>query len=309
MDQQRIGRWIAFLRKEQKLTQEQLAERLGVSNRSVSRWENGRGMPDFPLLWDISRELNVSVAELLNGERAEEDVRTADGIEVLLIWAEREKQYRTKKLGKYFGAGMFCLLLALGQAQFEIAGLLFPKIPAEWMTGLLAGAGIWLEILGFSCNREKNMLTRKEVELLSKNGGIVKMKKAQEMLQFAQKYRTAEQKCHRAAFAELEKELQEDEQAVFSAVGDSYARNELPMMWYAVLAITETRILIGGQRMKGMIMVRYEVESFLLSDYYGAKQSGASVIIQTAQGELKLEEGNPGVAADIVKEMQRIIGK
>lgn len=42
MDQQQIGRWIAFLRKEQKLTQEQLAERLGVSNRSVSRWENGQ---------------------------------------------------------------------------------------------------------------------------------------------------------------------------------------------------------------------------------------------------------------------------
>lgn len=310
MDQQQIGKWMAFLRKEKKLTQEQLAERLGVSNRSVSRWENGRGMPDFSLLWDISRELDVSVSELLNGKREEEEnVRLADGIEVFLVWAEREKQCKAKKLGKYFKAGMLCLLLALCQVQFGIAGFLFPDKPEEWITGLLAGAGILLEMLGFACNREKNMLTQKEVELLSKNGGIVKMKKAQEMLQFAQKYRAAEQKCYKAAFAELEKNLQEDEQAVFSVVGDSYARNELPMMWYAVLAITETRILIGGQRMKGMIMVRYEVESFLLSDYHGAKQVGASVIIQTAQGELKLEEGNPGIAADIVRELQRIIGR
>lgn len=310
MDQQQIGKWMAFLRKEQKLTQEQLAERLGVSNRSVSRWENGRGMPDFSLLWDISRELDVSVSELLNGKRAEEEnVRLADGIEVFLVWAEREKQYKAKKLGKYFKAGMFCLLLALAQAQFGITGLLFPDGPEEWITGLLAGVGILLEMLGFACNREKNMLTQKEVELLSMNGGIVKMKKAQEMLQFAQKYQAAKQKCYKIAFAELEKNLQEDEQAVFSVVGDSYARNELPMMWYVVLAVTETRILIGGQRMKGMIMVRYEVESFLLSDYYGAKQAGGSVVIQTAQGELKLEEGNPGIAADIVRELQRIIGR
>ena len=61
MDQERIGKWIALLRKEKKLTQEQLAERLGVSNRSVSRWENGRSMPDFSLLWDIAGELDVTV--------------------------------------------------------------------------------------------------------------------------------------------------------------------------------------------------------------------------------------------------------
>ena len=54
-------------RQQKDLTQEQLAERLGVSNRSVSRWENGRCMPDFSLLWDIADKLDVSVSELLNG--------------------------------------------------------------------------------------------------------------------------------------------------------------------------------------------------------------------------------------------------
>jgi len=74
MNQEQIGKWIALLRKEKRMTQEQLAERLGVSNRSVSRWENGRCMPDFSLLWDIADELDVSVSELLNGKRAEGDM-------------------------------------------------------------------------------------------------------------------------------------------------------------------------------------------------------------------------------------------
>ncbi len=91
MDQERIGKWIALLRKEKKLTQEQLAERLGVSNRSVSRWENGRSMPDFSLLWDIAGELDVTVSELLNGKRMEKEANTEvlGSMNVLLAWSGR----------------------------------------------------------------------------------------------------------------------------------------------------------------------------------------------------------------------------
>ncbi len=69
MNQESVGKFMASLRKEKKLTQEQLAEMLGVNSRSVSRWENGYCMPDFSLLPMISDELEVSVAELLNGKR------------------------------------------------------------------------------------------------------------------------------------------------------------------------------------------------------------------------------------------------
>ena len=73
INQEKIGKFIATLRKEKKkMTQEQFAERLGVSNRSVSRWENGNSMPDLSLLPLISEELGVSVSELLNGEHANE---------------------------------------------------------------------------------------------------------------------------------------------------------------------------------------------------------------------------------------------
>ena len=70
MNQQNIGNFIAVLRKEKELTQEQLAEKLGVNSRSVSRWENGRCMPDYSLLPAIAEELNVSVVELLEGKHA-----------------------------------------------------------------------------------------------------------------------------------------------------------------------------------------------------------------------------------------------
>ena len=72
MDQQRIGRFLRELRGERGLTQEQFAEKLGVSNRSVSRWENGRNMPDFDLVLQIAHYYDVSVEEILDGERRAE---------------------------------------------------------------------------------------------------------------------------------------------------------------------------------------------------------------------------------------------
>lgn len=69
MNQENIGKLIASLRKEKELTQEQLAEVLGVNSRSVSRWENGNCMPDLSLLEMLAQELGVSVSELLSGMR------------------------------------------------------------------------------------------------------------------------------------------------------------------------------------------------------------------------------------------------
>lgn len=71
MDQERIGRFIAELRRERGMTQEALGERLGVSQRSVSRWETGRNMPDISLLTPLADTLGVSVTELLRGGRIE----------------------------------------------------------------------------------------------------------------------------------------------------------------------------------------------------------------------------------------------
>lgn len=69
MDQIKIGKFIATLRKEKDLTQEQLGEKLGVTNKTISRWENGNYMPDIEMLSLLSKEFDVSINELISGER------------------------------------------------------------------------------------------------------------------------------------------------------------------------------------------------------------------------------------------------
>ena len=68
MDQQKIGKFIAQLRKRQGLTQAQLAERLGCTDKSVSRWENGRTMPDVSLFQPLCEILGTSIEELFQGQ-------------------------------------------------------------------------------------------------------------------------------------------------------------------------------------------------------------------------------------------------
>ena len=69
MDQIKIGKFILNCRKEKGITQEQLAEKLGVTSKSISRWENGRTMPDYTLLKDLCNELDININELLSGEK------------------------------------------------------------------------------------------------------------------------------------------------------------------------------------------------------------------------------------------------
>ena len=73
MDSKKIGAFIAVNRKKKGLTQEQLGEKLGVSNKTVSRWENGNYMPDLSLLEPLSKELGISLNELLAGETIEKE--------------------------------------------------------------------------------------------------------------------------------------------------------------------------------------------------------------------------------------------
>ncbi len=73
MNQEKIGRFISILRKENNLTQDQLAEMLGVNSKSVSRWENGRCLPDISLFKPLCDIFRISINELLAGERTNVD--------------------------------------------------------------------------------------------------------------------------------------------------------------------------------------------------------------------------------------------
>ena len=73
MNQEKIGKFIAENRKLKKMTQAQLAEKLGVSDRSVSKWENGRCMPDLSLFEPLCTELGITINELLSGEKIKQE--------------------------------------------------------------------------------------------------------------------------------------------------------------------------------------------------------------------------------------------
>lgn len=74
MDQAKVGSFLKALRNEKNLTQETLAEQLGVSNRTVSRWENGSNMPDIGMVVEIADFYDVSIPEIINGERKSENM-------------------------------------------------------------------------------------------------------------------------------------------------------------------------------------------------------------------------------------------
>ena len=69
MDQKKIGNFLKELRKEKKMTQEQVADKLGVSGRTISRWETGAYLPDISLLVDIAEMYDVDVRDIIEGER------------------------------------------------------------------------------------------------------------------------------------------------------------------------------------------------------------------------------------------------
>ena len=73
MNQQKIGNFIKEKRKEKNLTQDELASKLGVSNRTISKWENGHGLPDYSLILDLCKVLDMSINELLSGEEVKEE--------------------------------------------------------------------------------------------------------------------------------------------------------------------------------------------------------------------------------------------
>ena len=76
MNQKKIGSFLKELRKEKGITQEEFAENLNVSGRTVSRWETGVNMPDISLLVDIAEFFNVSIPEIINGKRSKRSCRS-----------------------------------------------------------------------------------------------------------------------------------------------------------------------------------------------------------------------------------------
>ena len=100
MDQKKVGLFLKTLRKEKNLTQEVLAETLNVSSRTVSRWETGSNMPDISLLVELSEFYQVSIPEIINGERKSEkmDQETKDTAIKMAEYSKNEVSTEKRKI-------------------------------------------------------------------------------------------------------------------------------------------------------------------------------------------------------------------
>ena len=94
MDQRKIGEFLKRLRNEKELTQEQLAEKLGVSNRTVSRWETGNNLPDIGMLIQLSEFYDIDIREIIDGGRKSEimNAEMKDTLEKVAEYSEYEKE-------------------------------------------------------------------------------------------------------------------------------------------------------------------------------------------------------------------------
>ncbi len=126
MDMTKIGKFIAALRKEKGYTQEQLAEILGITGKTVSRWETGLYLPPVEMLQALSGEFAVSINELLAGQRLEEEAFRKMADENIVAFAREssftlaeKKEYLMKKWRRDH-VGLAALLLALGVAAWVI---------------------------------------------------------------------------------------------------------------------------------------------------------------------------------------------
>ena len=141
MDLQKIGTFLKDLRKEKGLTQEQLAETLNVSRRTVSRWETGSNMPDLDLLMEIADLYEVDLREMLNGERKIEDKMNKELEETVLQVAEytnADKQRVTKTVQGFFLLGILALVINVAMDLMEVEG--------TFWTGFGQGATIGIAI-------------------------------------------------------------------------------------------------------------------------------------------------------------------
>lgn len=143
MDQIKIGKFIAELRRGKKMTQQELGDRLGVSFKTISKWENGRGMPELSSLKPLSDVLGISINELLSGEKIGED-EYINKLEENIINTIDYSDKRINEKSKVFGIS----LLILGFIIIVTAIAIFPS-ESSW-GGFYSVFGSIIALIGFS---------------------------------------------------------------------------------------------------------------------------------------------------------------
>lgn len=162
MNQTKIGKFIAKCRKEKKLTQAQLAEKLGITDRAVSKWETGKSMPDSSIMLELCKILGITVNELLGGEEISMESYEKMADENLIALKRKDENNRTKNMiiSILFSAILLIGIMVCLICNIAVSGsLTWSLIPVSsivfaWIISfpsiMLGKRGIMVSLLSFS---------------------------------------------------------------------------------------------------------------------------------------------------------------
>lgn len=159
MNQEKIGKFIAKMRKEKKLTQQELAEKLGVSDRTIGNWENGRNMPDLSLFKPLCEELNISINDLLSGEKLKKE-KYQEKFEENVI---NTIDYSNKKI-KLSKDHIYSLLMIFG-LFISITALTMFSADSSWSC-IYSLVGIIMFIIGLGLKTKKLGLIKQSIIII-----------------------------------------------------------------------------------------------------------------------------------------------
>lgn len=143
MNQILIGKFITQQRKAKNLTQAQLAEKLGVSNKTISKWENGKCMPDYSIIQILCKELDITISELIDGKISNNDSPSFKEEQLLDLMRRMQELENQKEIQYGFmliimGVALQALSYAFNGSDFKdfLSGLLLGLSLAEMLVGL-----------------------------------------------------------------------------------------------------------------------------------------------------------------------------
>ncbi len=140
MEQKKTGQYIMQKRKEKNMTQEELAEKLSVSNKTVSKWETGKSMPDYSVVEELCKVLGISVGELLNGE---DELSTETEEKQMLALLEK---WQVVEKHKHILYGI--ILVLIGVILHLLSSVTGGSAVQDFISGALLGISTGVMIIG-----------------------------------------------------------------------------------------------------------------------------------------------------------------
>lgn len=143
MNQILIGQFIMKQRKEKNLTQEQLAEKLNVSNKTISKWENGKCMPDYGIIESLCKELDITITELMDGEtNPQNSIRVYDEQQILLLLE------RVQALEKHKNLLLGIMMIGIGISLYAVSQLIHGTVARNVISGIMLGLSSGETLIG-----------------------------------------------------------------------------------------------------------------------------------------------------------------